>query len=134
MNQSSILVVDDNPSNLKLVAVVLACAGYNVVQAGSAQEAMALIDKSPPALVLVDIQMPVMDGLTFARCLKGSDKTSRIPIVALTALAMKGDQKKALAAGCDGYIAKPIETRKLPEQVASYLQNLAKEPRECARG
>lgn len=116
-----ILVVDDNPTNLKLASDVLQFEGYQVLQAADAEAAMEVISRSPPELILMDIALPGMDGLTLTRALKGDDKTRHIKIVALTAFAMKGDDLKAKDAGCDGYITKPIDTRKLPIQIAEVL-------------
>jgi CheY-like chemotaxis protein len=121
MSEMSILVVDDNPTNLKLVADVLAFDGYRVLKASDAEEAQELIRISPPDLILMDIALPGMDGLTLTRKLKSEEKTRDIVVVALTAFAMKGDDAKARAAGCDGYITKPIDTRALSGSVAGYL-------------
>ncbi len=121
MSEITILVVDDNPTNLKLVADVLAFDGYRILKAGDAEEAQELIKTSPPDLILMDIALPGMDGLTLTRQIKANDKTHDIVVVALTAFAMKGDDEKARAAGCDGYITKPIDTRKLPRYVAECL-------------
>ncbi len=117
-----ILVVDDNPTNLKLACDVLACEGYTMLRAGNALEALELLKHTLPDLILMDIQMPGMDGLTLTPLLKGNADYRHIRIVALTSFAMRGDEAKALAAGCDGYITKPIETRKLPQQLAKILQ------------
>ena len=113
-----ILVVDDNPVNLKLASHVLEFAGYKVVQAVDAEKALELIQVFPPDLILMDIGLPGMDGLTLTKILKADAQTKHILIIALTAFAMKGDEQKALEAGCDAYIAKPINTRKLPEEIA----------------
>jgi CheY-like chemotaxis protein len=123
-----ILVVDDNPINLKLARVVLRDAGFEVRAVMNATEALADIAVAPPDLILMDIQLPGMDGLTLTRRLKANDATSRIRVVAMTAYAMKGDAGKALAAGCDGYLTKPIDTRTLPSTVAGYLADSVKEP------
>ena len=119
--QSTILVVDDNATNLKLVSDVLEFEGYHMITAVDAEQAQAVVKNSPPDLILMDIGLPDMDGLMLTRILKDDKKTAHIVIVALTAFAMKGDDKKAIAAGCDGYITKPIDTRKLPGQVAELL-------------
>jgi len=121
MSETSILVVDDNPTNLKLVSDVLEFDGYRILKASDAEEAQELIKGSLPDLILMDIALPGMDGLTLTRQLKADSKTRDIVIVALTAFAMKGDDDKARAAGCDGYITKPIDTRKLSASVAEYL-------------
>jgi CheY-like chemotaxis protein len=116
-----ILVVDDNTTNLKLVSDVLECAGYEVAKAEDAENAVRVIAEAKPDLILMDIALPGMDGLTLTRKLKADPATEHIRIVALTAFAMKGDDRKAREAGCDGYITKPIDTRALPDQVAGYL-------------
>lgn len=116
-----ILVVDDNPANLKLVYDLLKCSGYQVTKAADAEKALILIQKDPPSLILMDIALPGMDGLTLTRQLKANPATRRIPIVALTAFAMKGDDQKAREAGCDGYVTKPIDTRTLPKMIGEIL-------------
>jgi len=121
MSAGCILVVDDNPTNLKLVSDVLECEGYEIFQAVDAEAAQWIIAQRHPDLVLMDIALPGMDGLTLTRKLKADEKTKGLVIVALTAFAMKGDEEKARAAGCDGYITKPIDTRALPALVAGYL-------------
>lgn len=124
-NPAIILVVDDNPTNLKLAADVLECEGYLTERARSAAEAKELLRHRLPDLILMDIQMPGMDGLTFTRLLKQDPAYAQLRIVALTAFAMKGDDNKALDAGCAGYITKPIETRKLAALVAGFLHSTA---------
>lgn len=119
-----ILVVDDNPTNLKLVSDVLECEGYEIFKAADAEEAQLVIEQHQPKLVLIDIALPGMDGLTLTRKLKAEEKTKDLVIVALTAFAMIGDEQKARDAGCDGYITKPINTRVLPSLVAGYLPRL----------
>ena len=121
-NQPTILVVDDNPTNLKLVSDVLEFEGYTILKAADAEQAQLVIERTLPDLILMDIALPGMDGLTLTRELKADERTKNILIAALTAFAMKGDDQKALAAGCDGYITKPIDTRKLPVQVAELLE------------
>ena len=122
MSRGRILVVDDRPTNLKLAAEVLVAAGYDVQRAADAEEAVDVLQRTPIDLILMDISMPGMDGLELTRLLKGDESTRQVCIVALTALALKGDDQKALDAGCDGYIAKPLDTRKLPLQVAEFLR------------
>lgn len=116
-----ILVVDDNESNQKLVSFVLSQRGFVVRQAWNATEALQEIATHPPQLVLMDIQLPGMDGLTLTRQLRARPETRKLVIVALTAYAMAGDQQKALDAGCDGYLPKPIDTRTFADRVAAYL-------------
>jgi two-component system, cell cycle response regulator DivK len=118
-----ILVVDDNPTNLKLACCVLENEGYTIESAQDAEEAMEIIRKSPFDLILVDIELPGMDGLTLTRKLKKDQATKNIPVVALTASAMKGDETKALHAGCIGYITKPIDTRLFSLQVNEFLRH-----------
>ena len=117
-----ILIVDDNAVNLKLIKVLLAKEGYLIQTAGSAEEALKCLEASKPRLILMDIQLPGMDGLTLTRKLKDDPVTRDIRVVALTAYAMKGDEEKARAAGCDGYITKPIDTQALPGLIAEYLK------------
>jgi CheY-like chemotaxis protein len=119
-----ILVVDDNPTNLKLVMCVLELEGYRVDQAIDAEQALVFLRDIVPDLIFMDISLPGMDGLTLTRKLKDQDRFKHIPIVALTAFAMKGDEERASEAGCDGYIAKPIDTRAFPAQVAGYLREV----------
>jgi len=116
-----ILIVDDNPVNLKLATDVLEMEGYAVEKAVDAEQAQELLKRSTPDLILMDIALPGMDGLTLTRKLKADERLKHVPVVAITAFAMKGDEQKALDAGCNGYITKPIDTRKLPQQVAAYL-------------
>ena len=122
MNGATILVVDDNSTNRKLVSDVLGFDGYRILQADDAEAAQEIIRSTPPDLILMDIALPGMDGLTLTRLLKTSETTRPIVIVALTAFAMKGDDARAREAGCDGYITKPIDTRTLPDAVAGYLR------------
>jgi len=118
----TIRVVNDNDCNLKLVSYLLEFDGYHVLTAMTAAQAEAILEHSSPGLILMDIRLPGMDGLTLTRKLKTDDRTSHIIIVALTASAMKGDELRAQAAGCDGYLTKPIDTRKLTSQIAGFLQ------------
>jgi CheY-like chemotaxis protein len=119
---AKILVVEDNPTNLKLVSDVLEFEGHRILKAGDAEAAQRVIQGTAPDLILMDIALPGMDGLSLTRKLKSDESTRQIIIVALTAFAMKGDERKAIDAGCDGYIAKPIDTRELPRQVAELLK------------
>jgi CheY-like chemotaxis protein len=116
-----ILIVDDNVQNLKLARVILANEGYEVWTAADAEDALALLRTSRPKVILMDIQLPGMDGLQLTRQLKADPSTRSIAVIALTAYAMKGDEEKALAAGCDGYVSKPIDTERLPEIVRAHL-------------
>jgi CheY-like chemotaxis protein len=116
-----ILIVDDNPTNLKLVTYLMQQKGYDVTTAADADDAIASIRATPPDLILMDVQLPGIDGLELTRRLKADPATERIVIIAVTAYAMKGDQEKAREAGCDDYITKPIDTRFLPDVVAKHL-------------
>jgi len=131
MSNPCILVVDDNPTNLKLVCDVLESEGYQVFMAIDAEEAWQIIKTTPPDLLLLDIGLPGMDGLTFARKLRAHDKTHDLPIIAVTAYATKDDESKAREAGCDGYISKPIDTRTLGKIVAGFVDG--QEGREKTR-
>lgn len=124
---AAILVVDDNPTNLKLVSDVLEFDGYRILKAGDAEEAQEIIKSVLPDLILMDIALPGMDGLTLTRRLKADPRTHSVIIVALTAFAMKGDDLKAKEAGCDGYITKPINTRTLSAAVDAYLKTGAQD-------
>jgi CheY-like chemotaxis protein len=123
---ATILIVDDNPTNLKLAADVLEFEGHTVARARDAEEAQQVLKHTRPNLILMDIQMPGLDGLTLTRLLKANLAHQHIPVVALTAFAMKGDEDKAREAGCHSYIIKPIETRKFPGQVAEILASARK--------
>ena len=116
-----ILVVDDNQVNLKLARLLLTGEGYEVVTASDAAEARAAIQDRIPSLILMDLQMPGVDGFDLTRELKAGAGTKAIPIVAVTSYAMKGDEQRARAAGCDEYVAKPIDTRTLPAVIARCL-------------
>lgn len=116
-----ILIIDDNPINLKLEKILLVVEGYEVHTATDAEEALNLLKVFQPRLILMDIQLPGMSGLELTTRLKVDPRYQNIIILALTAYAMKGDKEKALAAGCDGYIAKPIDTKTLPGIIANYL-------------
>jgi len=122
MAGETILIVDDNPMNLKLAQVLLASQGYEVRTAVDAEDALALLRGFTPRLILMDVQLPGMDGLELTRRLKADPALRSVIILAVTSYAMKGDDERILAAGCDGYIAKPIDTRRLPEQVAEFLR------------
>jgi CheY-like chemotaxis protein len=117
-----ILIVDDNVVNLRLAAQVLELEGHSVRIAASAEEAQTLLGGELPDIILMDLALPGMDGLTLTRKLKADERLRHIPVIALTAFAMKGDEAKAYEAGCDGYITKPIDTRAFPRQVNDVLQ------------
>jgi CheY-like chemotaxis protein len=125
MAGETVLIVDDNLANLKLVRILLSAEGYDVRTATDAREALGVIRDAHPRLILMDIQLPGMDGLQLTRRLREDPATRDILVLALTAYAMRGDEQKAREAGCDGYIAKPIDTRALPGIVAGYLAGAA---------
>jgi len=116
-----ILVVEDNEMNLELVSDLLEAKGFDVLQAQSGAEALLLAEAERPDLVLMDIQLPGMDGLEVTRRLKENPATNDIEVVALTAHAMLGDEERAREAGCSGYIAKPIDTRDFVLTVAGFI-------------
>ncbi len=116
-----ILIVDDNAANLKLARVLLSGEGYEVRTAGDAEQALELLESFRPRVILMDLQLPGMDGLELTRRLKADPTRRDIAVIALTAYAMKGDEEKARAAGCDGYVTKPIDTEELPRLVAGHL-------------
>ncbi len=126
MTGESILIVDDNAINLKLAKVTLKIAGYDVHTAIDADDALSILATFQPRLILMDLQLPGMDGLALTRKLKANPQYKNTIILAVTAYAMKGDEEKALSAGCHGYIAKPINTQALPDIVASYFKKNGK--------
>jgi len=121
MSGENILVVDDNVMNLTLVRFLLTKQGYRVCTAGDAAQALAAIAAELPDLILMDIQLPGVDGLELTRQLRTMPAVCRVPIVAVTASAMRGDEERALAAGCDAYVAKPIDVYRFPALVERYL-------------
>ena len=122
MPPTPILIVDDHTGNLKLLRVLLGGEGFEVRTALGAAEALEVLKGFFPALILTDIQMPGMDGLEFIRLLKKAPTTKAIPVVAVTAYAMSGDELKARQAGCDAYVTKPIDTRSLPALLRKILE------------
>lgn len=121
MADEPILIVDDNPQNLKLARILLEDLGYVTRTAMNAEEALAVLAEFRPRLILMDLQLPGMDGLELTRQLKRDPAHAAIAIVALTAYAMKGDDAKAFAAGCDGYVTKPIDLDVLEREVRRVL-------------
>jgi CheY-like chemotaxis protein len=117
-----VLVIEDNDRNRKLVKILLEANKYEVIEAKTGEEALTCLQNDKPDLILLDIQLPNMDGLTLTRILRSNQKTKDIPIVAVTAYAMKGDKERVLDAGCDAYISKPIDTRELPMIVANIIK------------
>ena len=116
-----VLIIEDNPANMTLAVFLLESAGHTVLSATDAESGLTLAHDEQPNLILMDIQLPGMDGLKAAALLKGDEATRAIPVVALTALAMTGDEARIRAAGCDGYIAKPLQCRQFLEAVAVHL-------------
>ena len=118
---ASVLVVEDNRSNMTLAGFLLRSMGHTVLSATNAEEGLALAREEQPSLILMDIQLPGMDGLEATALLKGDHATRAIPVIALTALAMKGDEERIRAAGCDGYIAKPMRYREFQATITAQL-------------
>ncbi len=116
-----ILIVEDNPQNMKLVTTVLQKSGYDTLQAVDADSGIMIARQELPDLILMDIQLPGMDGLTATKLLKGDRLTSDIPVIALTAFAMKGDRERIIEAGCDDYVSKPINYKEFLATVARWL-------------
>jgi CheY-like chemotaxis protein len=125
MTGATILIVEDNALNLELATDLLAAAGYSIRQARTGEEGLRLARAEPPALILMDLRLPGVDGYDALRGLRGDPRTAHIPIVALTAQAMAGDKEAALAAGFDDYISKPIDTRSFSQTVARVLGSSA---------
>ena len=124
-----ILIIEDNVSNMTLAKFLLETAGHTVLCAVDAEEGLKLASGKLPALILMDIQLPGMDGLQATSVLKAGATTKHIPVIALTALAMNGDEERIRAAGCDGYIGKPLRYQAFLASITSYL---AKTPRRSA--
>jgi two-component system cell cycle response regulator DivK len=118
-----ILIIEDEPTNMKLVSFLLSHSGYEVLAADHAELGITFAREKQPNLILLDIQMPGMNGLTAVRLLKDDPLTRHIPVVAMTAFAMPGDEERFLDAGCDGYIAKPIRYKKLWKTIDSFLKS-----------
>jgi two-component system cell cycle response regulator DivK len=118
---ATVLIVEDNPANMTLAILLVESAGHTVLSATDAEAGLTQARDERPDLILMDIQLPDMDGLTATVLLKRNDATSAIPVIALTALAMKGDEERIRAAGCDGYIAKPMRYKELLATIATQL-------------
>lgn len=123
MSNKSILIVENDPLNLKLLTDLLIMEGYHVHSARNTQEAFTILDSIHPDIILTDIQLPDIDGLELTRRLKADKHIKNIPILAMTAFAMKGDKERVIAAGCDGYISKPIDIEALLIVIESYLKS-----------
>jgi two-component system, cell cycle response regulator DivK len=120
-NPTTILYIEDNADNRLLVHRVLQAEGYQVVEASDAPSGLALAEATQPSLILMDINLPEVDGYSLTMHLKSMPHLAETPVIALTANVMKGDRERSLAAGCDGYIQKPIDVDLLPRQIAQYL-------------
>lgn len=118
---TTVLIVEDNERNMRLMRLLLRPLGYDLLEATDGKEALATLADHTPDIILVDIQLPDVDGLEITRRLRRDPRFTTTPIVALTAYAMPGDREMFLRAGCTGYVAKPIDTRAFPEIIASYL-------------
>ena len=116
-----VLVVEDNPANMTLAVFLLESAGHSVLSASDAEAGLLLARQEKPELILMDIQLPGMDGLEAIGLLKANEATRAIPVIALTALAMKGDEQRIRAAGCEGYIAKPMRYQDFLSAIATHL-------------
>jgi two-component system, cell cycle response regulator DivK len=121
-HHATILYVEDNPENRLLIRRVLNSEGYNVSEAGSAAQAIKVLHEQMPDLILMDINMPDIDGYALTAHLKAQSNLKHIPIIAMTANALKGDRERSLAAGCDGYIEKPVNVDTLTDQIVHFLQ------------
>ena len=122
-NNSTILYVEDNIDNRTLVRRILMAEGYNLLEAINATEALEILNNTQPDLILMDINMPDMDGYSLTAQIKSTPGFESIPIIALTANVMRGDRERSLEAGCDGYIQKPIDIDILSEQIERFLRN-----------
>jgi len=120
-NEATILYIEDDPNNRILVRRILQAEGYSVLEAENATQALALLGSHLPDLIFMVINMPDIDGYTLTMRLKSMTKLNSVPIIAMTANVMKGDRERSLEAGCDGYIQKPIDVDKLPEQISRFL-------------
>ena len=122
MSGELILIVEDNEKNAKLVRDVLQFKGYRTLEAATAGDGIALARSERPDLILMDIQLPDMDGITAVERLRAEEATATIPVVALTAFAMSSDRERIMAAGFDGYLAKPIDIRNFPDEVRRFCE------------
>jgi two-component system cell cycle response regulator DivK len=116
-----ILIVEDNPQNMRLIEMALSAESYTLLEATNGEEALEIVKKERPDLIIMDVQLPKMSGLEVTRKLREIPEFSRTPIIAITAYAMKGDKEKALDAGCNAYLSKPISARDLPNLIAKML-------------
>lgn len=119
-----VLVIEDNDKNRKLVKIILEANKYEVIEAITAEDSLKYLEQDKPDVILLDIQLPNMDGLELVKMLKSREDTKDIPIIAVTAYAMKGDKERILSAGCDGYISKPIDTHQLPIVIEDTIKKI----------
>ncbi|MBO9367486.1 MAG: response regulator [Chloroflexi bacterium] len=119
--KATVLYVEDNLENRMLIRRVLEAEGFRVILASGAAEALQVLQHEKPQLILIDVSMPEVDGYTLTRQIKGLAGFERVPIIALTANVMRGEKERALQAGCDGYIPKPVDIDMLPQQIESFL-------------
>lgn len=121
MQNKMVLVVEDNPLNMKLIRSLLQLGDFDMIEAPDAESGIELAKKIKPDLILMDIQLPGMDGLSATQLIKNDPSLNKVPIVAITSYAMHGDEQKAKSAGCSGYIAKPIDTRSFLDTINEYM-------------
>ena len=122
MNPGRILVVEDNPKNLKLLRDVLQFSGYEVIEATSGEDGVRLAASEDPDLILMDLQLPGIDGAEALRRIRAGERSREVPVVAVTAFAMDHDREDAFASGFTGYVEKPISIRRLPQQIKDFLR------------
>jgi two-component system cell cycle response regulator DivK len=122
-NKATILYVEDNPENRMLIRRILQAEGFNMIEASNAKQALETIHQELPDLILMDINLPEMDGYTLTARLKAMPQLKNVPIIALTANVMRGDRERTLEAGCDGYIQKPVDVDLIPQQITQFLAN-----------
>ncbi len=124
--QEKILIVEDNPQNMKLIEMTLRGKGYTLLKATDGEEALDIAMREQPALIIMDMQLPKLNGLEVTKRLRKTLAFSHTPIIALTAYAMKGDKENFINGGCDAYVSKPINTRELPGMIAEMLRQRKK--------
>jgi diguanylate cyclase (GGDEF)-like protein len=125
METKTVLVIEDNPLNLKLFRTLLRLGHYHVLEAGDAETGLKILQNHRPNLIIMDIQLPGMDGLTATGIIKSNPEIKNIPVVAMTAYAMEGDAQRALDGGCDGYMSKPIETKTFLDSIGKFMEGYA---------
>jgi two-component system cell cycle response regulator DivK len=128
MSGETILYIEDNEGNRMLIRRILEVEGYHIIEASDGNQGLELARKAKPDLILMDINLPGMDGYELTGLLKGMKHLRHVPVIAMTANVMKGDREKSLEAGCDGYIQKPVDVDQLPVQVARFLRKRKNEP------